>query len=89
MSRLVPLALAAGICFLLLSGCSGSGDHSSAADAYIAKAADSEEREGLTQARDDIDAEMSAQAAQRDAEIARLKVENEELKARLSARAKR
>ncbi len=91
MSRRVPfpLALAAGLTFAFLSTCSEGSGHSSAADPAIAKASDSEEREGLTQARDDIDAEMSAVAAKRDAEIARLKSDNDALKARLAARAKR
>jgi hypothetical protein len=83
------LALAAGLSLAFLAACPGNGSHSPAADAAIAKAADSEEREGLTQARDDIDAEMGAVAAERDAEIARLKSENDALRARLAARSKR
>jgi hypothetical protein len=91
LSRRAPIALtlAAGLSFPFLTACAGGGAHSSAADAAIAKASDSEEREGLTQARDDIDAEMSAAAAERDAEIARLKSENDALRARLAARPKR
>jgi len=76
---------AAGLLLISLTACGGAGA-STAADPYIAQAADGEERDGLTQARDDIDVEMRAVAAQRDAEIARLQKENAELKARLAAR---
>ncbi|MBI3451213.1 MAG: hypothetical protein HY049_20150 [Acidobacteria bacterium] len=69
-----------------LAGCSGVG--STAADPYIAQAADAEERAGLTAARDDIDAEMSAVAAEKDREIERLKQENAELRSRIAARKK-
>jgi len=61
---------------------------SSAADPYIEQAADAEEREALTLARDDIDREQRALVAQKDAEIERLRRENEELEARLAARGK-
>jgi hypothetical protein len=74
--------VAAGV--LILAGCRSDAP-SPAADAYIAQASDDEEREGLAQARDDVDAEMRAVAAARDAEIARLKKENEELKARVES----
>jgi hypothetical protein len=61
---------------------------SPAADPYIERAADAEEQEALALARDDIDREQRALAARKDAEIERLRRENEELKARLEARAK-
>ena len=65
----------------------GCGERpSTAADAYIERAADGEEREALTLARDDIDREQRALVAQKDAEIERLRRENEELAARLAAR---
>jgi hypothetical protein len=82
-ARCALAAAAAG-----LAGCAGP-DPSPAADPYIAQAADDEEREGLTLARDDIDAEMGAVAAEKDAEIERLRKENEELRAELEARRKR
>jgi hypothetical protein len=59
---------------------------STAADPYIERAADSEEREALTLARDDIDREQRALVAQKDAEIERLRRENEALQAKLAAR---
>jgi len=62
---------------------------SSAADPYIERAADAEEREALTLARDDIDQEQRALVAQKDAEIERLRRENEDLQAKLAARAKK
>lgn len=77
------LALLPGV--LALAGC-GSGGASTAADAYISQAEDPEEREALTMARDDIDAEMRAEAERLDREIERLRKENEELKAKLAAR---
>jgi hypothetical protein len=77
----LPIVLASAAC--------GGSSASSAADPYIARAADDEEREGLTAARDDIDAEMRAAVAGRDAEIERLRKQNEELKARLAAKKKR
>jgi hypothetical protein len=85
-SLVLPLTAAL---FLLLSAGCGGNSASTAADPYISQAADGEEREGLTQARDDIDAEMRAVAAQKDAEIARLEKENAALKARLAARARK
>ncbi len=70
-----------------LMGCGGSGGPpSTAADAYLARAEDDEEREGLSQARDDIDAEMRSLAEERDAEIERLRKENEALRARVEER---
>ncbi|HXV76005.1 MAG TPA: hypothetical protein VD788_06745 [Candidatus Polarisedimenticolaceae bacterium] len=60
---------------------------SPAADPYIERAADREEREALTLARDDIDREQRAVVAQKDAEIERLREEQEELRAKLAARA--
>jgi len=81
------LAVAGLVLAASLAACSGRA--SSAADPYIAQAGDAEEREGLTAARDDIDAEMSAVAAEKDREIDRLKQENAELKARMAARKKR
>jgi len=81
-----PLRIAAAAsALLLLAGC-GGGTGSTAADPYIAPASDSEEREGLTQARDDIDAEMREEADKLDREIESLRKENEELKTRLAAR---
>ena len=59
---------------------------STAADPYIEQAADAEEREALTLARDDIDREQRALVAQKDAEIDRLRRENAELQAQLAAR---
>ena len=61
---------------------------SSAADPYIERAVDAEEREALQLARDDIDREQRALVAQKDAEIERLRKEHEELEARLAARRK-
>jgi len=86
------LAFALSFCvcmiqLLLLQGC-GSGGVSTAADPYISQAADGEEREGLTQARDDIDAEMREEAEELDREIERLRKENEELKAKLAEKRK-
>ena len=60
---------------------------STAADPYIERAADAEEREALTLARDDIDREQRALVARKDAEIERLRRENDELAAKLAARA--
>lgn len=77
----LPIALACAAC--------GGSSASSAADPFIAQATDDEERDGLTAARDDIDAEMRAAVAERDAEIERLRRQNEELKARLAAKKKR
>jgi len=77
--------LVAVLPLLALAAC-GSGDASPAADPYISQAGDSEEREALIMARDDIDAEMREQAAELDLEIERLRKENEELKAKLAAR---
>ena len=57
---------------------------STAADEVILGADDEEERQGLKQARDDIDAEMIKEAAQKDAEIEKLRKENEALRARLA-----
>lgn len=73
-----------GVCI----GCGPSGPPSPAADRYIARAADDEEHAGLTQARDDIDDEMRAIVDERQEELARLRKENEELKAKVAAREK-
>ena len=43
-----------------------------------------DERRGLAQARDDIDAGMRAEAVKKDAEIEKLRKENEALRARLA-----
>ena len=80
----------AGVAFGLLLGlgsaaCTGS-DPSPAADRYIEQAEDEEERQALIEARDEIDHEMRAISAEKDAEIERLRKENEELKAHLRAR---
>ncbi|HEY3175935.1 MAG TPA: hypothetical protein VGK94_09295 [Candidatus Polarisedimenticolia bacterium] len=79
-----PAALALA-CLLL--GCQMGGSvptgPSAAADEVIASSADEEERKGLTQARDDIDAEQREVVARKDAEIEKLRKENEALRARL------
>jgi len=70
----------------LLQGCSVGGPSSSpssSADGLIAEASDDEERRGLTQARDDIDAQMRDLVAGKDAEMEKLRKENEALRARL------
>jgi hypothetical protein len=71
---------------LLATGCPGGGDPSTAADPYIAQAESEEEREALIEARDEIDAEMREEAAERDFEMERLRKENEELRRRLRER---
>ena len=53
---------------------------SSAADAMIGKAKTPEERLALEKARDEVDAEMREKIRALDAEIERLKKENESLK---------
>jgi hypothetical protein len=80
------LLMAAPALVCLLQGCSAgdpASSHSSSADRFIAEAADDEERRGLTQARDDIDAQMRDLVAGKDAEIEKLRKENEALQARL------
>jgi len=90
MRRPQPCLALFAICCAALSGLAcGGGKPSVAADAYIEEAADAEEREGLTQARDDIDDEMRDLAVERDAEIERLRQENEDLRSRLAARRKK
>jgi len=86
--RVAPLVRIAALLLPLaaLPGC-GSGTSSTAADPYISQAEDAEERDGLTQARDDIDEQMREEAEKLDREIERLRKENEELKAKLAARA--
>jgi len=74
------------VLILLATGCPGGGDPSTAADPYIAQAENDEEREALIEARDEIDAEMRDEAAERDAEIERLQRENEELRRQLRER---
>lgn len=82
---ILPMASAVLAC--LLEGCSTGGSTpsgpSTAADEIIAASTDEEERKGLAQARDDIDAEMRDVAAGKDAEIEKLRRENEALRARL------
>ena len=51
-----------------------------AADSLIEKASTPEERADLQKARDEVDAEMREQARALDAEIDRLRKENEDLK---------
>lgn len=79
--------MAATMLACLLEGCSTGGSTpsgpSTAADEIIAASTDDEELKGLTQARDDIDAEMRDVAAAKDAEIEKLRRENEALRARL------
>ena len=82
------LTTAAAVLTLLALHLACAEHPSPAADPYIERAADAEEREALTRARDDIDREQRALVAQKDAEIERLREENEELKAKLAARAK-
>ncbi len=53
---------------------------SPAADAEIAAASDAEEKRGLSEARDDIDAKRRAELAAKRKEIERLKAENRELR---------
>jgi hypothetical protein len=80
------LLMAAPALACLLQGCSAGGptsSPSSSADRFIAEASDNEERRGLTQARDDIDARMVDLVAAKDAEIGKLRKENEVLRARL------
>ena len=79
---LAAMALAAVI---VAPACGGDGP-STAAEEFISQAEDAEEREGLRQARDDIDSEMRRIVAERDAEIDRLRKEREELEARLRER---
>ncbi len=69
----------------LAAGCGGEAP-STAANPYIAQAADEEEREALIMARDDIDAEMRTRVAEKDAEIERLQEEKRELEEKLAAR---
>ena len=86
MSPRITIAAMALALLALLPAC---GDQPSpAADSFIERAADAEEREALTLARDDIDQEQRALIALKDAEIERLRKENEELKTSLEARAK-
>ena len=81
------LPMAATLLACLLGGCSRGGSTpsgpSTAADEIIAASNEDEERKGLTQARDDIDAEMRDVAAAKDAEIEMLRRENEALRKRL------
>jgi hypothetical protein len=86
--RVFYLVAAPAMLGMMTSGCGSSGPPSPAADGYIARAADEEEHAGLTQARDDIDDEMRGKVEERQDEIARLRRENEELKAKLAARQK-
>ena len=64
-------------------GCGSKEAPSPAADAVIARAEDEEERQALTQARDDIDAEMRRAVAEKEAQSERLRQENEALRKRL------
>ena len=87
MSRRGTIAVAVLTMLALLPAC---GERPSpAADAYIERAVDTEERDALTLARDDIDEEQPAVVAEKDAEIARLREENEGLRERLAERTKR
>lgn len=82
------LALALLVPIPALAGCRAGAEktvsHSPAADELIRGAEDDEERRGLAQARDDIDTRMSREAAEKDAEIEKLRKENEALRARLA-----
>ena len=80
---------AAALAALLPIACCGGEPPSTAADRFIAQAADDEEREALESARDDVDAKMRAIVAQKDAQIEGLRKENETLKERLANREKR
>jgi len=80
-ARVVVLIL---ILAALSAGCGSRGEPSPAADALIAEAADGEERQALTRARDDIDEEMREQAGALDEEIERLQKENETMRRRLA-----
>lgn len=82
--RAVTLALLL-LAASLAAGCGGEAP-SAAANPYIAQAADEEERAALVTARDDIDAEMRARVAEKDAEIERLQKERRELEKKLTAR---
>lgn len=75
--------VAAVLMALAVTGCGTGEEPSTAADEVIAAAGDAEEAEALRRARDDIDRQMCQVAAGKDAEIERLKRENEELRRRL------
>ncbi len=74
---------ASALLALLATGCPGGGEPSTAADPYIAQAENDQEREALIEARDEIDADMREEAAEKDLEIERLQRENEELRRQL------
>lgn len=84
--------LAVGACAaLVLAGCTpeakdGNAGPSTAADAVLARASSDDERRALENARDEIDARAREEIAARDAEIDRLKRENDELRRRLGER---
>ena len=84
---LVPwLPMPAAALLLLLAGCGPAGNArapegpSPAANERIEKATSPEERRALEKARDEVDAEMREKVRALDAEIERLRKENERLK---------
>ena len=81
MRVLVALALACVACAAQPEPAIPQGA-SPAADTLIERAATPEEKKELTAVRDQVDAEMRAEAAALDAEIARLERENAALRKR-------
>lgn len=79
----LPASLMAVLLFVSAGACGRSSQASPAADDVIAKSSNDEEREGLMRARDDIDDGMRREVAEKDAEIERLRKENDELRRRL------
>ncbi len=84
---LVPWLVSLAPPVLLTLGCGSAGNAppaaegpSHAADAIIEKARTPEERRALEKARDEVDAEMRERVRELDAEIERLRKENERLK---------
>ena len=80
---LSPVLMVAAALLCVAGACGKSERPSPAADDVIAKSSNAEEREGLTRARDDIDEGMRRAVAEKDAEIERLRKENDELRKKL------